>query len=105
MSVALTGNFEDEAGELDADLVRRFLDGEEVAFSRLYHRHRPLVEGVCRRYLTSTNVPDAVQETFTRFLKVLPRLSSAERVGGVPRCDRSFGLPGHIAQKLTRRSR
>lgn len=82
MRVALTGDSEDGPAALDAELVNRFINGDEAAFAQLYRRYRPLVEAVCRRHVASADVADAVQETFIRFLKALPRLAGTQRVPG-----------------------
>lgn len=58
----------------DAVLVQRAQRGDDDAFELLYARHRSSVERVCRRWLRdSGNVDDAVQETFLKAWRGLPR--------------------------------
>ncbi len=54
----------------DAELVRRFLDGEPAAFDALHRRHVPHVRGRLRRSgLGEADVADVAQEVFVRVFR------------------------------------
>jgi RNA polymerase sigma-70 factor, ECF subfamily len=56
--------------EPDAELVRRFLDGDVSAFTLLVDRHSSKVYGVCLRILGNPDdAHDAAQETFMTVLR------------------------------------
>ncbi len=57
----------------DEDLVRRWMGGEEDAFSLLYHRyHRPVLSTACRIIRDSEEARDATQEIFIKLYRFLP---------------------------------
>jgi RNA polymerase sigma factor (sigma-70 family) len=66
-------------GELDADLLRRFVhDRDESAFEELLRRHGLMVWGVCRQLLPDhADAEDAFQATFL----ALVRLDASELIG------------------------
>jgi len=57
----------------DEDLVRRWMGGEEDAFSLLYHRyHRPVLSTAYRIIRNSEEARDATQEIFLKLYRFLP---------------------------------
>lgn len=69
------------SAESDADLLRRFLIGDAVAFERLVGRHGPMVLGIGRRLLRDVHAAeDAFQVTF---LALARRADSIARRGSV----------------------
>ncbi len=70
------------AGPTDGELLRRYVTArDEAAFEALLRRHGPMVLGVCRRLLgTSQDVDDAFQATFLILIRKAPSIGDAERV-------------------------
>lgn len=69
------------APQADADLLRRFADGDEEAFSQIVERYAGLVFCVCNRVLGDrARAEDVAQETFFRLLK--SRDSVSQSLGG-----------------------
>lgn len=65
----------------DEQLVVAAQSGSSRAFVDLYRRHVASVERTCRRYLRDPNdVEEAVQETFLRAFRALPRFNGNFRV-------------------------
>lgn len=61
----------------DLQLLAAFRDGELAAFAELYRRHAPIVRAVCRSRLSDSDLAEeALQETFTRAFRQLPRLDA-----------------------------
>src|SRR4051794_8244856 len=69
------------AAKADADLLRRFADGDEEAFAKIVERYAGLVFCVCNRVLGDrARAEDVAQETFFRLLK--SRKSVTQSLGG-----------------------
>src|SRR3954470_4703321 len=67
--------------QADADLLRRFADGDEEAFAQIVERYAGLVFCVCNRVLGDrARAEDVAQETFFRLLK--SRDSVSQSLGG-----------------------
>jgi RNA polymerase sigma-70 factor, ECF subfamily len=66
------GGLEREAGRTDEQLVRRYLDGHEEAFTVLVERHRARIYNVCLRIVGDPeDASDATQDAFlTAFRKL-----------------------------------
>jgi RNA polymerase sigma factor (sigma-70 family) len=71
------------AGMLDADLLKRYVQGrDEAAFAALVHRHGPMVLGVCRRVLHNLHdAEDAFQATFLVLVRKAASLRSPAMIG------------------------
>ena len=66
----------------DAELVELARSGDGDAYRQLFDRHRDRVTAVCRQRLRSTSdVDDAVQESFARALAKLHQLRDADNFG------------------------
>ena len=60
----------------EADLLRRFADGDEAAFTEIVDRYAGLVFCVCNRVLGDRGrAEDVAQETFFRLVKCPDRVS------------------------------
>src|SRR3954462_10428262 len=65
----------------DLDLLKRFADGDEVAFAEIVRRYAGLVYSVCHRVLGERGwAEDVSQETFFRLLK--HRRQVSQSLGG-----------------------
>lgn len=65
----------------DADLLRRFADGDEDAFTEIVNRYAGLVFSICNRVLGDrARAEDVAQETFFRLLS--NRTSVSQSLGG-----------------------
>ncbi len=64
----------------DADLFARFINGENAAYTVLYHRYSARVNGYVRSLLGGENlaVDDVFQETFLRLFRERRRLRGGE---------------------------
>jgi RNA polymerase sigma-70 factor (ECF subfamily) len=68
--------------EYEDELIAEARRGSTSAFARLYRHHLPRVERTCRRYLTDRHdVEEAVQETFLRAFRALPRFNGNYLLG------------------------
>jgi RNA polymerase sigma-70 factor (ECF subfamily) len=66
----------------DATLVRRARAGDRAAFAELVGRHRPMLVGLCRRFLGDPGLAeDAAQEAVLLAMGGLDRLERPERFG------------------------
>ena len=66
----------------DADLLQRFGDGDEAAFSELLHRHGPMVWATCRQTLPcQADAEDAFQATFLALVKSSKSIRSTQSIG------------------------
>ncbi len=80
-----------ETETTDADLLGRFIDRrDEAAFAALVRRHGPMVYGVCRRILPTTqDAEDAFQATFLVLVEkareIIPRGAVGNWLYGVAR--------------------
>jgi RNA polymerase sigma factor (sigma-70 family) len=73
---------ETPAGPDDSALLERFVRlRDEAAFEVLFWRHGPMVLGVCRRLLSSTDAEDAFQATFLVLVRKAASISRRESVG------------------------
>ncbi len=71
----------DPAG--DADLLGRYATArDEAAFAELVRRHGPLVRGVCRRMLGTTDADDAAQAVFLSLARQAGRVRHADPLSG-----------------------
>ncbi|MFA5205466.1 MAG: sigma-70 family RNA polymerase sigma factor [Lentisphaeria bacterium] len=63
------------------DLIRRHLDGDTIAFERLYHRWRAPLYGYLNRLLPDqgATVDDLFQQTWLRVVDALPRYHEQQR--------------------------
>lgn len=60
--------------ELDDELMERFQEGDESAFTRLVRRHRqPLINFITRFTGDRDNAEDLAQDTFIRIFQAAPR--------------------------------
>jgi len=67
----------------DPDLLRRFLTGDEAAFSELVQRHAGLVWSACQRMLRHTDdADDAFQATFFVLARKARSLQGQESIAG-----------------------
>lgn len=67
----------------DRELLKRFLAGEESAFSRIVERHTPLVLSVCQRVLRERNdAEDAFQATFLVLARKAKSLEWQDSIAG-----------------------
>lgn len=92
------------ATQTDSLLLRRFVAGEEAAFSELVHRHSALVLQVCQRVLRESNdAEDAFQATFLVLArKAKSLLSHPSIIGWLHQTARRTSLK-HRSTKLRRR--
>lgn len=66
----------------DAELLERFIGGDQAAFELLTWRHSALVLGVCRRVLQQEpDAEDAFQATFLALVRKAGSISKRESVG------------------------
>ena len=71
----------------DAELIRRAREGDNAAFTDLWHRYEPRVLSLCRRYVTGgasdpvIEVADLATETFIRALHALDRYEDRSQAG------------------------
>ena len=66
----------------DEQLIRAFQNGSVSAFDELYRLHHRRVRAVARRYLRDDrDVEEAVQDTFIKAYKALPRFNGNFRTG------------------------
>ena len=66
----------------DEVLIRAFQAGSSSAFDELYRMHHVRVRAVARRYLRDPrDVEEAVQDTFVKAFKALPRFNGNFRTG------------------------
>ena len=69
-------------GPSDKDLVVAFKTGEKAAYDAIYRRHHHRVRAVCYRILgNSSDVEEAVQETFLRCYRALGRFNGQYQLG------------------------
>ena len=69
-------------GPSDKDLVVAFKTGEQAAYDAIYRRHHQRVRAVCYRILgNSSDVEEAVQETFLRCYRALGRFNGQYQLG------------------------
>lgn len=67
----------------DADLLCRFVGGDEAAFAELVRRHGPVVWGACRNLLPSpADAEDAFQVAFLALARSARSIRDAAAVGG-----------------------
>jgi RNA polymerase sigma factor (sigma-70 family) len=70
------------AAESDRQLLGRFVDGDQDAFTALVSRHGRTVLAACRQVLTDpADVDDAFQATFLVLFKKAPLLTREESIG------------------------
>ena len=68
---------------MDRDLLRRFIAGDEAAFSELVQRHAGLVINVCQRVLRQSNdAEDAFQATFLVLARKAKSLEWQDSIAG-----------------------
>ncbi|MGI8774689.1 MAG: RNA polymerase sigma factor [Actinomycetota bacterium] len=66
----------------DKQLVLAFKAGDERAYERIFVQYSPRVHSVCRRMLRQPNdAEEAVQETFLRVFRALPRFNGTYQLG------------------------
>ena len=69
-------------GPSDKDLVVAFKTGDRAAYEAIYRRHHQRVRAVCYRILgNSSDVEEAVQETFLRSFRALGRFNGQYQLG------------------------
>jgi RNA polymerase sigma factor (sigma-70 family) len=85
----------------DAALLERFLaEDDDSAFETLVVRHGPMVLGVCRRILVSTDdADDAFQATFLVLARKAARLRAPDRLG-----PWLYGVATRVARKARKRA-
>jgi RNA polymerase sigma factor (sigma-70 family) len=71
------------ADSADADLLARFArQRDEAAFAEILHRHGPMVQAVCRRFLGATaDADDAFQGTFLVLIRKAATIQAADLLG------------------------
>lgn len=73
--------FGSSEGAPDAELVRRFRDGDESAFGQIFKRHRRLVFGVLTPLLgPDPELEDALQLTFVEVFRSLDRFEGRSKL-------------------------
>lgn len=68
--------------DTDAGLVEAARSGNRAAFSKLYARYSPMVNGIALAHAARSEAADLVQEVFTRALSKLSSLRDAGAFGG-----------------------
>lgn len=63
-----------DATESDLALLRAFVGGDAAAFDTLFERHAARLNGHARRWLSSADAADAVQDTFIVLFEKAPAL-------------------------------
>lgn len=80
--MAHTKTTDDPAVRRDLDLATRFLSGDALAFTELFHSHHREVQGLVLRMLAGSrrDAEDVVQEVFLQVFRSLPAFKGQSRL-------------------------